>query len=227
MKRHRITTGLGLAIILAGTACASGANPPNALDVPPSAITPPAVDMLSPPPAPQPPGRPRELSGNPLWAIPLSSLSATRERPLFSPSRRPAAPPAVAAAPRAEPVAAPPPAEPQRPPLTLVGAVVGDNGGIAIFLDQTTNDIVRLKTGDSRSGWTLRSVRGREATLQNDRLTATLVLPAPNGIAAPSAPSPAAPGTPPRPPGSPQFAPGQPLPPGWSVTPTGEVVNTE
>ena len=28
------------------------------------------------------------ISGNPLWATPLRSISATRERPLFSPSRR-------------------------------------------------------------------------------------------------------------------------------------------
>jgi hypothetical protein len=31
-------------------------------------------------------------SGNPLWAIPLKELSATRERPIFSPSRRAPAP---------------------------------------------------------------------------------------------------------------------------------------
>src|SRR5215831_17659551 len=35
--------------------------------------------------------------GNPLWAVPLADLSATRERPIFSPSRRPPARPAVAA----------------------------------------------------------------------------------------------------------------------------------
>ena len=31
---------------------------------------------------------PIEPSGNPLWAIPMQLLTATRERPLFSPSRR-------------------------------------------------------------------------------------------------------------------------------------------
>ena len=36
-------------------------------------------------------------SGNPLWSVPLSVLTATRERPVFSASRRPM-PPAVAAA---------------------------------------------------------------------------------------------------------------------------------
>src|SRR5438045_3679915 len=31
-------------------------------------------------------------SGNPLWTIPLASLTATRERPIFTPSRRPPPP---------------------------------------------------------------------------------------------------------------------------------------
>ena len=180
--------------------------------------------MLQTAPAPQAPDRPREPSGNPLWAIPLSSLSATRDRPLFSPARRRPTPPAVAGPTRVDPVTAAAPAASDRPLLTLVGAVVGDNGGIAIFLDQTTNDVVRLKTGESRAGWTLRSVKGREATLQNDRVTATLVLPAPNGLAAPGAPP--ALGAP-RPPGPAQFVPGQPLPPGWTRTPDGNIVNTE
>src|SRR4051794_9583272 len=43
------------------------------------------------PTAPGPAGA-NEPSGNPLWAIPLKSLSFTRERPLFTPSRRPPAP---------------------------------------------------------------------------------------------------------------------------------------
>src|SRR6516165_2807674 len=40
----------------------------------------------------------RRLSGNPLWAVPLRSLSVTSERPIFSPSRRPPIPPVVAVA---------------------------------------------------------------------------------------------------------------------------------
>src|SRR5262249_52823969 len=35
-------------------------------------------------------------TGNPLWALPLKQLSMTRERPVFSPSRRPPPPPAPA-----------------------------------------------------------------------------------------------------------------------------------
>ncbi len=49
------------------------------------------------PPAPVAPASERTLSANPLWAIPLAQLPNTRDRPIFSPSRRPP-PPAVAPA---------------------------------------------------------------------------------------------------------------------------------
>jgi general secretion pathway protein N len=115
--------------------------------------------------------------GNPLWAVPLSALSATRERPLFSPSRRPPAP-AVVAAPRVPVVTRPPPKpEPDHPLLTLVGTVAGETGGIGIFLDQATNNVIRLRTGENHTGWILRSVQGREASFEKDHQTATLALP--------------------------------------------------
>jgi general secretion pathway protein N len=124
-------------------------------------------------------GREREPRGNPLWGIPLRSLTATRERPLFTPTRRPPAP-AVAGPPPVEAPAPPPAAGPDRPQLTLVGAISGETEGIAIFLDQTTRDIVRLRTGESHSGWTLRSVKGREAALVKDQETVIFALPAPS-----------------------------------------------
>jgi general secretion pathway protein N len=109
--------------------------------------------------------------GNPLWAIPLSSLSATRERPLFSPSRR-----APATAQSSAKSASPP----TRPPLALVGAIAGETDGIAIFLDQTTKGTIRLKTGESHLGWTLRLVKGREAILQKELKTAIFTIPNPS-----------------------------------------------
>lgn len=224
-------TVLLLAAALLG-APALAASPPNALDLPPGGVTPPPVDMLQTAPVQQSTSeRPRELSGNPLWAIPLSSLSATRDRPLFTPSRRPPAPPAVAGPPPTAPIApVAPPAEPERPRLTLVGAVIGSGGGIAVFVDQTTNDVVRLKTGESHSGWMLRSVKGREALFQKNSETLTLALPAPGMGPAPGMPLPPGMAQPPGGPpvgGPPVPVPGQPLPPGWSRTPTGEIVNTE
>ena len=86
----------------------------------PAAVPPPATVER----APAPPPAQRALSDNPLWAIPLGRLTASRERPLFAPTRRPPAPaPVVVSA----PVQAPPPlpAEPERPQLSLLGPIVG------------------------------------------------------------------------------------------------------
>jgi len=117
-------------------------------------------------------------SGNPLWAIPLKNLSVTRERPIFSQSRRPP-PPAVVAAPYVPPPPPPKAAEPERPQLTLVGTVAGGRDSFGIFLDQSTNDVVRIKLGDAQRGWQLRQVLKREVTLQKDEETVVLALPLP------------------------------------------------
>jgi hypothetical protein len=120
-----------------------------------------------------------QLPGNPLWAILLSDLAATRERPIFSPSRHPV-PPAVVAAPYVPPPPPPKPVEPERPGLSLVGTIVGEAESIGIFLDQTTNKLLRLKTGERHRGWMLQSVLGRTVALQKDQETTTLELPAPS-----------------------------------------------
>ncbi len=138
---------------------------------------------------PVPAASERGLSGNPLWAIPLGTLSITRERPIFSPSRRPLAPAVIAQPKVAPPKIATPQAAPQRPNLTLVGTVVGATEGFGVFLDQTTHNIVRLKTGEGHAGWILKSVKAREATLEKERRTETLRLPVP-GENSPGAPKP-------------------------------------
>ena len=161
---RRLVPVLGLAAALLAAVEVRAANTPGALDLPPSNVVPAPVDVA--PTAPPRAERPADPTGNPLWAIPLSSLTATRERPIFLPSRR-APGPAVANTPVV--VATPPPspaAEPEQPPLILVGAIVGDSEGYAVFLDQATNSVVRLKTGQDHQGWLLRSVKGREATLE-------------------------------------------------------------
>jgi general secretion pathway protein N len=120
-------------------------------------------------------GEPR---GNPLWAIPLTSLFATRERPLFTPSRRP--PPAlVIGVEPARPMLVPPPAVSETPGLALIGLISGGRDGIAIFVDQATREVVRLRTNEGHSGWILRSIQGREATLEKTPFTAVLTIPSP------------------------------------------------
>ena len=136
---------------------------------------------MPPPDVTAKPAETPTVAANPLWAIPLSALTATRTRPLFTPSRRPPAP-VVASVPVAAPQLPPPPppALPQHPNLTLVGTVAGDNEGIAVFVDPTTRDTVRLRTGEGHSGWILQSVERRTATMQKGDQTETLALPRPN-----------------------------------------------
>jgi len=108
---------------------------------------------------------------NALWSITLASLTATRERPIFTPTRRP--PPLLIKSAPTEAVST------GQPSLALVGAIAGDDDGIAIFLDGATKNVIRMKTGESHGGWTLRTVKAREAILQNEQKTSTLTLPAP------------------------------------------------
>jgi hypothetical protein len=109
---------------------------------------------------------------NPLRSIPIASLTATREKPIFSPLRRP---PSVVQ--RVQPPLAID--QPPRPRFSLVGAVAGESEGIAIVLDETTKVILRLRTGESHLGWTLRKVSRREVTLENGRETIILDLATP------------------------------------------------
>jgi general secretion pathway protein N len=128
--------------------------------------------------APQPPPE-RTQGANPLWGIPLTRLSGTRERPIFSPSRRP--PPAVTAEPVQ--VRPPPPRKKQveLPPLSLVGTIASDDESYGIFLDQATKVAIRLKVGDDYQGWKLRAIQGREVTIEKDQQGAVLALPEPGG----------------------------------------------
>jgi general secretion pathway protein N len=141
----------------------------------------PATPMLSPDVAsPIPSATVVPFRGNPLWGISLQSLRATRERPLFTPSRRPPMPAVIA--PRTEPVeTVSAVVEPEQPPLNLLGIVTGAAEGYAVFVNTATHDIVRLKTGEGHDGWILQSVSGRAAVLEKNHRTATVSLPLPDG----------------------------------------------
>jgi hypothetical protein len=119
-------------------------------------------------------------TGNPLWAIPASKLSTTRDRPLFSVSRRPPTPAAPAAPSPTSIVAAQAPA-PETPPFALVGTIVGSDSRIAIFYDETSKIASGVREGERASGWTLRSVDPRSATLEESGRVVTLALPEPSG----------------------------------------------
>jgi general secretion pathway protein N len=140
---------------------------------------PPQPTRISPPPQVPQQTNKRTPGANPLWAVPLATLSNTRARPIFSATRRPPPSAAIAAAPVAK---APPPSSPraERPQLSLVGTVVGNDASLGVFIDPATQAALRLKIGDDFQGWKLQSVRRREVTLTLDGQTAVLSLPQPD-----------------------------------------------
>jgi hypothetical protein len=187
----RLTLLLALAVPAPTTALTADVSdidaeaPPRA-DVPaapslwetPSASAPVMVKVAAQPPAPPA----RAQSANPLWAIPLAVLRNTRDRPVFSVSRRPP-PAAVAPVAVAKPPAPPPqPLRIERPQLSLVGTIAGSDQSFGIFVDQTTKAVLRLKIGEAYQGWRLHAVQGREATLMRDQQTIMLSLPQPGTV---------------------------------------------
>ena len=117
---------------------------------------------------------PPALAGNPLWELPLERLSVTRERPIFSASRRPPRPPPanVAPAPLRRPAKL---VEPERPAVSLIGTVIGTDVQMGVFLETATHNVIRLRLGEEHQGWVLRLLKAREATLVKDA-EQTLVL---------------------------------------------------
>lgn len=174
--RHMLlSTATGLFAVSAIALSAFAAISAN--DVPDDATSRPSIDVELHPTKPTPTKPERTTFGNPLWGIALGSLSATRERPIFSASRR--GPAVAVSVPRSEPVkliVRPP--EPEHLNLTLVGTVVSEAESIGVFLDQSTHIFVRLRAGEEHSGWIVRSIKGRKASLEKNSRTETLSLPA-------------------------------------------------
>lgn len=137
-------------------------------------------------------GQSRTVRGNPLWEIPLESLSATRERPLFAPTRRPQVRLVAARPPDSAPPSSPPTVE--HPKLTLVGTVRGQGSSIAVFSIESTRETVRLGIRQGHMGWVLNTVGRDTATLQKGTQTETLKLSATvaQEASAPTTPSSAA-----------------------------------
>jgi hypothetical protein len=110
---------------------------------------------------------------NPLEAQPLDRLSATRDRPLFSPSRRPVPPPPPSPSPPVEqaPVAVIPPP----PNVTLVGIVMDDDGARALIRSSATK-ADRVQIGDDIGGWKVSQIEGRRLVLSLDGRFATFTL---------------------------------------------------
>jgi general secretion pathway protein N len=126
----------------------------------------------------------KSRAGNPLWTVPLSALSATRDRPLFSASRRPpiVALPVVAPPPQKQEVLAPPP--PERPLLTLIGTIVSPEASVAMLQGSNTEAISRLRVGQENDGWQVRGIGLRSIVVEKGPQSIELDLLRPDGAPA-------------------------------------------
>jgi hypothetical protein len=95
---------------------------------------------------------------SPLARLSLDRFSATRERPLFSPTRRPAPPP--------PPVTVIPKQPPAPPSLTLLGVIMDAEEARAIV--QIANEVRRLRMGEDVGGWKVTQIESRKLVLSLD-----------------------------------------------------------
>jgi hypothetical protein len=105
---------------------------------------------------------------SPLAAYSVDRLSATSERPLFSPGRRPPAlPPAPIIA------AAPPPPPPN---LILFGTIMDADDARAVVGVGTADKTRRVRIGDDIGGWKVTQIEERQLVLSLDDRSATFTL---------------------------------------------------
>jgi hypothetical protein len=108
---------------------------------------------------------------SPLAAQPLDRLSATRERPLFSPTRRPPPPPPpVVVAPE------PPPPPPPPPDVALFGIVMDGDEAHAVIRAGPAAKIMNVRVGDDIGGWKVAQIEGRQLVLSLDDRIATFIM---------------------------------------------------
>ena len=143
------------------------------------------------------PDRQNGAPDSPLAALSLDRLQATRDRPLFAPSRRP--PPQPIVQQMAVPV-------PQLPPpnMVLYGIVADHTGARAVVRSGGSAKPIRARLGDEIEGWKIIRIEPRRMVLSHDDRLVTFALfaaPSAKGAASPVAvPSPA--GAWPPPPGA-------------------------
>jgi hypothetical protein len=116
-------------------------------------------------------GRPGTASENPLAAQPLNLFSDTRDRPLFSPTRRPPPPPPP---PVVERVAPPPPVPP--PNVVLLGVVTDENGARAVVRSGSPDKIIRARLGEEIEGWQVTQIEPRRVVLSHDTRSVSFAL---------------------------------------------------
>jgi general secretion pathway protein N len=108
----------------------------------------------------------------PLAAQSLESLSATRDRPLFSPTRRPPPPPP----PPAVAEKAPPPPPPPPPDVALFGIVMDGTTARAVIRANPAAKMTNVEIGDDVGGWKVAQIEGQKLVLALDGRLATFVM---------------------------------------------------
>jgi hypothetical protein len=117
----------------------------------------------------QVPGQAGGTVDNPLAVHSLDRMSDTRDRPLFSPSRRPPPPPPPSVN---LPVAPPPPP----PSLILLGTVLEADEARAIVRVAPRNDLIRVRFGEEIAGWKVTQIEPRKLVLSLGDRSATFTL---------------------------------------------------
>ncbi len=105
---------------------------------------------------------------SPLAAQPLEELSATRDRPLFSPTRQPPAPPPI--------VAAAPPTPPPPPDVALLGVVMDGEEARAVIRTGAAAKVMRVRIGDDVAGWKVGQIEAQRLVLLLGGRTATFTI---------------------------------------------------
>jgi len=118
---------------------------------------------------------------NPVELQPLQGLTATHERPLFSPTRRP---PAKIVAPLVV-EHEPPPAPPPPPPSVVVLGIVSENGEARAAIrsadkrlteKRSADKVLRVRAGDDVGGWTVARIEPRRLVLTQGERSVDFVL---------------------------------------------------
>ncbi|GLK80170.1 hypothetical protein [Methylopila turkensis] len=96
---------------------------------------------------------------NPLQSLGAASLTGFRDRPLFTPSRRPPPAPVADEAPAPlEEAAAPEPPPAVQPSLRLTGVIEGPDESVAVIEELGSKQVSQLRLGDMLDGWLVTAI---------------------------------------------------------------------
>lgn len=121
------------------------------------------------------------------FAMPsMDELRATRERPLFSPRRRPDEQVVTQVD---EPVVQ---EAPESVPFDLTGVVIGEDRAVAILHNRDTQETVHLRQGETADVWSVAEIAQRHVVLRSEGKEVRLQLfePKPDGEGAAAPPPP-------------------------------------